>query len=309
MVRNLILKMVSKGVISSDNANRLVNMKQDIDPIWKGLLRGYIDEKKLARFFEEEGYPVIYDEGTVAFQRDDIFKFFTPDIIARYLVFPLSYKKENRDIILGFLNAAHLDTVRAMIQHIFPDLTITYFHVPYTVFRRVVYKNFLFEMNKYASMRASIAAAGRPTIEIVPGAVDPLQAFSQMAERVIRFSIENGSVVFRDEAIINRFPLASLPTIREGLQKRYLELSADKAVKVLSPTEKILLFTNMGVKRDDRLVIAARDGDSCFFILVNPRVSRYDIVRVLEPEQEEQQQKPDAPRPARELNADEIFKM
>lgn len=308
MVRNLILKMVSKGVISSDNANRLVNMKQDIDPIWKGLIRGYIDEKKLARFFEEEGYPVIYDEGTVPFQRDDIFKFFTPDIIARYLVFPLSYKKENRDIILGFLNAAHLDTVRAMIQHIFPDFTTTYFHVPLSLFRRMVYKNFLFDMSKYASMKASIAAAGRPTIEIAPGAADPLQQFLSMAERVIRFSIENGSVVFRDEAIVNRFPLTSLPTIREGLQKRYLELSADKAVKVLSPTEKILLFTNMGIKRDDRIVIVTRESDPYFFILINPRVSRYDIVRVLEPAQEAQPTS-DTPRPATEINADDIFKM
>jgi len=308
MVRNLILKMVSKGVISSDNANRLVNMKQDIDPIWKGIIRGYIDEKKLAKFFEEEGFPVIYDEGTISFQRDDIFKFFTPDIIARYLVFPIAYKKENRDIILGFLNAAHLNTVRAMIQHMFPDISTTYFHVPYTIFRRMVYRNFLFDMSKYASMMSSREAAGRPTIEIAPERGDILQQLTHIAERVIFFSIENGSVVYRDEATINRFPLASLPTIRDGLQKHYLELSVDKAVKLFSPTEKILFFTNMGIKRDDRLVIATQGETARFFILVNPHISLNEIARILEPDQKKEEPKA-APKPTLELDPDDIFKM
>ncbi|HNT28237.1 MAG TPA: hypothetical protein PKH10_08670 [bacterium] len=279
-MRNIILKMVSKGVISSDNANRLVNMKQDIDPLWKGIVRGYVDEKKLARFFEDEGYPVIYDEGTTVFQKDDIFKFFTPDIIAKYLVFPISYKKDSRDIILGFLNAAHLETVRRMIQHIFPDLSTTYFHVPYSVFRRVVYKNFLFDMSKYASMVIGMETILPPSTQTdAKGSLN--RNIATVAERVIIFTIENGSAVFRDEATVNRFPLASLPTIRDGLQKRYLELSADHAVKKLSPTEKILLFTNMGIKRDDRMVIVSADDDSGFFILINPRISRDELIKML----------------------------
>jgi len=307
-MRNTILKMVSKGVISSDNANRLVNMKQNLDPIWKGIIRGYIDEKKLARFFEEEGYPVIYDEGTTSFKKDDIFKFFTPDVISQYLVFPISYKKENRDIILGFINAAHLDTVRQMIQHIFPDITTTYFHVPYSLFRRMVYKNFMFDMSKYASMVAGMETAGKISTEVQSNKGELIQQLSALSERLIFFTIENGSAVFRDESIINRFPLASLPTIRDGLQKKYLELSAESAIKQLSPTEKILLFTNMGVKRDDRIVVVSGGEKSeSFFILINPRGAKNEIERLLSPDS--------APKPAPNPNAntelvpDDLLKM
>jgi len=300
--------MVSKGVISSDNANRLVNMKQNLDPVWKGIIRGYIDEKKLARFFEEEGYPVIYDEGTTSFRKDDIFKFFTPDIIAHYLVFPISYKKESRDIILGFLNAAHLDTVKQMIQHIFPDISTTYFHVPYTLFRRMVYKNFLFDMSKYASLMAGMDAAGKAPADVKGDGNDILQQINALAERVIAFTIENGSAVFRDESIINRFPLASLPTIRDGLQKKYLELSADSAVKQLSPTEKILLFTNMGVKRDDRIVvISGGEKNDNFFILINPRGAKNELERILNPAQPAP--RPVNPNAATEIVPDDLLKM
>lgn len=307
-MRNTILKMVSKGVISSDNANRLVNMKQNLDPIWKGIIRGYIDEKKLARFFEEEGYPVIYDEGTTSFKKDDIFKFFTPDVIAQYLVFPISYKKENRDIILGFLNAAHLDAVRQMIQHIFPDITTTYFHVPYSLFRRMVYKNFLFDMSKYASMMAGMDTAGKLAAEVKGDKGELIHQLAGLSERLIYFTIESGSAVFRDESIINRFPLASLPTIRDGLQKRYLELSADTAVKLLSPTEKILLFTNMGIKRDDRIVVVSGGEKSeSFFILINPRGSKNEIERILNPDAPPPQSR--NPQAATELVADDVLKM
>lgn len=306
-MRNTILKMVSKGVISSDNANRLVNMKQNLDPVWKGIIRGYIDEKKLARFFEEEGYPVIYDEGTTSFKKDDIFKFFTPDVIAQYLVFPISYKKESRDIILGFLNAAHLDTVRQMIQHIFPDISTTYFHVPYSLFRRMVYKNFLFDMSKYASMMAGMDTAVKLAAEVTGDKGDLIQQLTGLSERLIYFTIENGSAVFRDESIINRFPLASLPTIRDGLQKHYLELSADTAVKLLSPTEKILLFTNMGIKRDDRIVVACGDKAEHFFILINPRGSKNEIERLFIPATAAPQAR--NPQTATELVPDDLLNM
>ncbi len=280
-MRDLILKMVSKGVISSDNANRLINMKQNIDPIWKGIQKGFIDERKLARFYEEEGFPVIYEEGTAPLTREDFSRFFTPDVIARYLVFPISFKKDSKDIIIGFLNASHLESVRAMIQQIFPDFNTTYFHIPYTLFRKMVYKSFMFDMNRYAAVVLGIDAQVKVSAEIKGDRGEIYQQLVGIAEQVFYFSVENGSAVYKDETMTSRFPLASLPTFRDSIQKGYYEISADSSVKVLSHTEKILLFTNMGVKRDDRIVIVSRSPEH-FFMLINPRLSRKELESMID---------------------------
>jgi len=95
-MRNLILKMVHEGVVSSDNANKILSMKKGTDSLYRALSRGMIDEKKLARFYEKEGFPVIYDEGRGPMADEFFTRFFTPDVIVRHLVVPISFKKEKQ---------------------------------------------------------------------------------------------------------------------------------------------------------------------------------------------------------------------
>lgn len=280
-MKNLILKMVTKGVMSSDNANRLINMKRDIDPVLKGLNKGFIDEKRLAKFYEQEGYPVIYEEGNNPIGQDNFSRFFTPDVIMKYLVFPISVKKESKDIIIGFLNSANLDAVKQVIQKVFPDFNTTYFHVPYTIFRKVVYKGFMFDMRKYSALTAGKDAAGKVAADIKGNKGSVYQHFLQMAEQAFLFTVENGSIVYKDETMTSRFPIASLPTIKEGLVAGFLDVDSDVISKKLSHTEKIMLFTNMGIKREDKIVMVSKGVENFFFFLINPKASRKELEGVI----------------------------
>ncbi len=280
-MKNLVLKMVARKVVTSNEGNKLLNLRKGIDPVWKGLTSGAIDEKKLASFYEQEGYPVIYDEGNKKRPNDYFSRFFSPDFFARYLVYPISFKKESKDIILGFINSSYIDKVRDMIQMAFPDFNTTFFHVPYSLFKRVLYRDFMFDIESYLSHFAGKEAQGRLVSEVQGTKGSILQILNGKAETVYLFSIEGENVIYKDETMINRFPLTSLPTIQEGIANGYLELTADSSIKRLSHTEKIVLFTNMGIKREDRITVISKSGESYFYFLINPRVSRRELEAIV----------------------------
>ncbi len=275
-MKNLILKMVAKSVISSEEGNRLMNARKNIDPLWRGLNQGYIDEKKLATFYEHEGYPVIYEEGKNVQYNDYFSRFFTPDIIAKYLVFPISFKKENKDIIIGFISSAHLDSVRTMIQMVFPDFNTTCFHVPYSIFRKIVYRDFMFDIDRYLT-HVSSKENQNSTQSLRGKKGEMLARLREKADQAFIFTIENETVVLKDNNAVSRFPLISLPTIKEGLDRGYVELTADSSIKRLSHTEKIIFFSNMGIKREDRITILYHQGDPFFFFLVNAKASKKQL--------------------------------
>ncbi|MBR4490557.1 hypothetical protein IKP13_07995, partial [bacterium] len=111
-MRNLILKMVQGNVISSENANKILKMKTNVDPIWFALSKGMIEEKRLARFYEKEGFGVMYEEKK-GFMSDDFFaRFFTPDVITRLLALPVTFRKESKEIVIGFINSALTGQIR-----------------------------------------------------------------------------------------------------------------------------------------------------------------------------------------------------
>jgi len=163
-MKNLILKMVARDVLSSSDANDLINKKSKADPVWSGLETGVIDEDKLAKFYEKEGYPVIYEEGVHSEGYDYFARFFTPDIIAKYLVFPISFKKESKDIIIGFINSVHLDSIRFTIQKVFPDFNTTFFHFPYSIFKKGIYRNFMIDIDKFIKTSCHILSIFKPKL-------------------------------------------------------------------------------------------------------------------------------------------------
>ena len=155
-MRNLVLKMVQEDVISSENANKILKIKVNVDPIWFALAKGMIDEKKLAKFYENEGFTVIYDEkkGTMT---DDFFtRFFTPDVITRLLAIPVSFKKESKEIVIGFITSALIPQITATILKIFPGFTINYAHIPSSIFKKISAKHFLFDIDRFTSVLSQL---------------------------------------------------------------------------------------------------------------------------------------------------------
>ncbi len=282
-MRTLVLKMVQEGVLSSENANKMLSMKKGVDPLWRALQKGMIDEKKLAKFYEKDGYPVIYDEGRGPMSDDFFTRFFTPDVIARHLAVPISFKKESRDIIVGFVNAALIPNIKESILKIFPEFNTTFFHIPYSIFKKMVAKHFLFDIDKFTSVISQMELSGElfgdkaTTVSMVK------KKLSEVAEQVFMLEVEeDGSVVFKEENMTSRFPLKSLPTFKDCFQRGYMEIVPGDNINSLSHTEKILLFTNIGIKKDDRIIIiSANEEKKTFFLILNPKAPRDQIEYII----------------------------
>ncbi|HNZ53851.1 MAG TPA: hypothetical protein PLD55_08390 [bacterium] len=278
-MRNLVLKMVTEGVLTSENANKMLAMKKGVDPVWRALSKGLIDEKKLARFYEKEGYPVIYDEGRGPMSDDFFTRFFTPDVIARHLAVPISFKKESRDIIVGFINAALIPQIKENILKIFPEFNTTFFHIPYSIFKKIAAKHFLFDIDKYTSVMIQMEVSGEMHSDKVVSVSSVRKKLREAAEQVYMLEIDaQGSVVFKEESMTSRFPLKSLPIFKEGFERGYMEIIPGDNLNSLSHTEKILLFTNVGIKNDDKIMILAADEEKkTFVLLLNPKVPKDQI--------------------------------
>jgi hypothetical protein len=276
MMRNLVLKMVTDGVLTSENANKMLAMKKGVDPVWRALSKGMIDEKKLARFYEKEGYPVIYDEGRGPMSDDFFTRFFTPDVIARHLAVPISFKKESRDIIVGFINAALIPQIKDNILKIFPEFNTTFFHIPYSIFKKIAAKHFLFDIDKYTAVMIQMELSGEMHSDKAVSFSSVKKKLSKVAEQVYMLEIDDDeSVVFKEEQMTSRFPLKSLPTFKEGFERGYMEIVPGDNINSLSHTEKILLFTNINIKKDDRiLLLSSGNNKKAFFLVLNPKVPR-----------------------------------
>lgn len=282
-MRTLVLKMVQDGVLSSENANKMLAMKKGVDPLWRALQKGMIDEKKLAKFYEKDGYPVIYDEGRGPMSDDFFTRFFTPDVIARHLAVPISFKKESRDIIVGFVNAALIPNIKESILKIFPEFNTTFFHIPYSIFKKMVAKHFLFDIDKFTSVVSQMEMSGELFGDKATTASMVKKKLSEVSEQVFMLEVEeDGSVVFKEENMTSRFPLKSLPTFKDCFQRGYMEIVPGDNINSLSHTEKILLFTNIGIKKDDRIIIiSANEEKKTFFLILNPKVPRDQIEYII----------------------------
>ncbi|MGI6394373.1 MAG: hypothetical protein ACOX2F_06545 [bacterium] len=278
-MRDLVLKMVAEGVLTSENANKILLMKKGVDPVWRALSRGMIDEKKLARFYEKEGYPVIYDEGRGPMSDDFFTRFFTPDVISRHLAVPISFKKESRDIIVGFINAALIPQIKDNILKIFPEFNTTFFHIPYSIFKKIAAKHFLFDIDKYTSTMTQLEASGEMHSDRAVSVASVRKKLKDVAEQVYMLEIDKqGAVVFKEETMTSRFPLKSLPVFEEGFERGYMEVISSDNLDYLSHTEKILLFTNIGIKKDDKIMMLSIDEEKkTFVLLLNPKVPKEQI--------------------------------
>lgn len=282
-MRTLVLKMVQDGVLSSENANKMLAMKKGVDPLWRALQKGMIDEKKLAKFYEKDGYPVIYDEGRGPMSDDFFTRFFTPDVIARHLAVPISFKKESRDIIVGFVNAALIPNIKESILKIFPEFNTTFFHIPYSIFKKMVAKHFLFDIDKFTSVISQMEMSGELFGDKATTASMVKKKLSEVSEQVFMLEVEeDGSVVFKEENMTSRFPLKSLPTFKDCFHRGYMEIVPGDNISSLSHTEKILLFTNIGIKKDDRIIIiSANEEKKAFFLILNPKAPREQIEYII----------------------------
>ncbi len=275
-MKSLLFKMVSRNVIHSDDVSYLLSYEEGFDPVLHGILSGLIDEGKLAKFYEYEGYSVIYNDGEHRLENSLFSGFFTPDLIARYLVVPISFKEDSKDIIVGFINSHSIPVLKQTINKIFPFST-TFFHIPYSIFKRIVFTTYLFDIEKYHAtqrrwLKEKKLDVGDRTIDM--GKLT--RFYRQNAEQVFVFKKEKSSVVFDNGQIKGRFPLPSLPTLQNSLRHGYIEIDAGQAMSILSHTEKIMFFTNMKLKRNDKMVVISpeKEFSDTFFLLINPKGDR-----------------------------------
>ena len=278
-MRNLMLKMVQDDIISSENANKILKMKKNVDPIWFAISKGMIDEKKLAKFYEKEGYPVMLEEKK-GFMSDDFFsRFFTPDVITRLLAIPISFRKETKEIVIGFINSALTNQIKETILKIFPGFNIDFIHIPASTFKRISAKHFLFDIDRFTSVLLQLEPSNELFSDKAVKIMATKKKLKEISEQLYTLELENGeSVIFKEDSMTSRFPLKSLSTFKELFSRTYTEFIPESLMKSLSHTEKILLFTNIGIKKSDKVVLVASDDTKqLFFMIINPKVDKDQI--------------------------------
>ena len=278
-MRNLMLKMVQENVISSENANKAMKMKSNVDPIWFALSRGMIDEKKLAKFYEKEGYPIMYEEKK-GYMSDDFFaRFFTPDVIARLLALPVSFKKETKEVVIGFINSALTDQIQKTVLKIFPGFDVQFIHIPPSTFKKIAAKHFLFDIDRFTSVLIQLEPNNELFSDKVVKIMTIKKKLKSVSEQIYTLELENNeSVIFKEDTLTSRFPLKSLSTFKELFTRTYTEFIPESIMNSLSHTEKILLFTNIGIKKSDKVVLVATDDTKkFFFMIINPNADRDHI--------------------------------
>ena len=278
-MRNLMLKMVQDDVISSENANKILKMKKNVDPIWFAISKGMIDEKKLAKFYEKEGYPILSEEKK-GFMSDDFFaRFFTPDVITRLLALPVSFRKDTKEIVIGFINSALINQIKETIIKIFPGFNINFTHIPASTFKRIAAKHFLFDIDRFTSVLLQLEPNNELFSDKAVKIMSTKKKLKEISEQIYTLELENGdSVIFKEDSLTSRFPLKSLSTFKELFSRTYTEFVPATIMNSLSHTEKILLFTNIGIKKSDKVVlIASDDTKHLFFMIINPKVDKDQI--------------------------------
>ena len=271
--------MVQENVISSENANKAMKMTRNVDPIWFALSRGMIEEKKLAKFYEKEGYPVMYEEKK-GYMSDDFFsRFFTPDVIARLLALPVSFKKETKEVVIGFINSALTDQIRKTVLKIFPGFDVQFIHIPPSTFKKIAAKHFLFDIDRFTSVLIQLEPNNELFSDKVVKIMTIKKKLKDVSDQIYSLELENNeSVIFKEDTLTSRFPLKSLSTFKELFTRTYTEFIPESIMNSLSHTEKILLFTNIGIKKSDKVVLVATDETKkFFFMIINPNTDRDHI--------------------------------
>ncbi|MBP5406883.1 hypothetical protein J6Z19_07020 [bacterium] len=278
-MRNLVLKMVQEDVVNAENANKILKMKVNVDPIWFALAKGMIDEKKLANFYEHEGFPVIYDEKKGMLSDDFFSRFFTPDVMSRLLAIPLSFKKETKEIVIGFINSALINQIKETILKIFPGFTINFVHIPASVFKKIAAKHFLFDIDRFTSVLSQLEPNNELFSDKAVKISTTKKKLKEVSEQIFTLELENAeSVIFKEETMTSRFPLKSLTTFKDIFNRNYTEFVPETIINSLSHTEKILLFTNIGIKKSDKVaLVASDDSRKVFFLMINPHVDKEQI--------------------------------
>ena len=278
-MRNLMLKMVQDDVISSENANKILKMKKNVDPIWFAISKGMIDEKKLAKFYEKEGFPILSEEKK-GFMSDDFFaRFFTPDVITRLLALPVSFRKDTKEIVIGFINSALINQIKETIIKIFPGFNINFTHIPASTFKRIAAKHFLFDIDRFTSVLLQLEPNNELFSDKAVKIMSTKKKLKEISEQIYTLELENGeSVIFKEDSLTSRFPLKSLSTFKDLFERTYTEFVPETIMNSLSHTEKILLFTNIGIKKSDKVVLVASDDTKkFFFMIINPKAVKDQI--------------------------------
>ena len=278
-MRNLMQKMVQANVISSENANKILKMKTNVDPVWYALSKGMIEEKKLAKFYEKEGFQVMYEEKK-GFMSDDFFaRFFTPDVITRLLALPITFKKESKEIVIGFINSALTEQIRETILKIFPGFSVDFIHIPPSIFKRIAAKHFLFDIDRFTSVLIQLEPNNELFSDKVVKIMTIKKKLKEVSDQIFTLELENNeSVIFKEDSLTSRFPLKSLSTFKDLFERTYTEFVPETIMNSLSHTEKILLFTNIGIKKSDKVVLVASDDTKkFFFMIINPKAVKDQI--------------------------------
>ena len=272
-------KMVQANVISSENANKILKMKTNVDPVWYALSKGMIEEKKLAKFYEKEGFQVMYEEKK-GFMSDDFFaRFFTPDVITRLLALPITFKKESKEIVIGFINSALTEQIRETILKIFPGFSVDFIHIPPSIFKRIAAKHFLFDIDRFTSVLIQLEPNNELFSDKVVKIMTIKKKLKEVSDQIFTLELENNeSVIFKEDSLTSRFPLKSLSTFKDLFERTYTEFVPETIMNSLSHTEKILLFTNIGIKKSDKVVLVASDDTKkFFFMIINPKAVKDQI--------------------------------
>lgn len=269
-MKNLILKMVGKGVISAENANKIMMLGNDYDPIWTALHADFIDEKKLASFYEYEGYPVINEEGINKTSFDYFNRLFTPDTIVRYMAFPISFKKESKDVIIAFLNSELIEDIKYMINRVFPDFNTTFFYLPYTTFKEIVLKEYLFDIELYMTNKIADKNLFEKS-EIADVKSDLLSRFRDSAEKTFLFDIEENSIISRNLQTQTELKLATIPFIKNTINIGAIEFELASIASRLSTSERLLIINTLGAKGSDKITFFASQEEKFLFILINAK--------------------------------------
>ncbi len=278
-MRNLILKMVQENVISSENASKILKMKKNVDPIWFALSKGMIEERNLAKFYEKDGFSVVYDEKRSLMSDDFFARFFTPDVITRLLAIPVSFNKETREITIGFINSALIRQINETILKIFPGFNISFVHIPFSIFKKISAKHFLFDIDRFTAVLLQLEPNNELFSDKAVKNIAIKKKLKEVSEQIFTLELENNeSVIFKEDALSSRFPLKSLTTFRDLFNRNYTEFVPETIMDSLSHTEKILLFTNIGIKKSDKVAfVASDDTKKTFFMLINPHADKEQI--------------------------------
>jgi hypothetical protein len=139
----------------------------------------------------------------------------------------------------------------------------------------------MFDIEKYIETIKTLKNTNRVSIDEDESVSSVFNKLNNMAEQVFLCKIKGEVIEYKDDTMLNRFPLNSLPLISESLTREYTEIDLLSSMSSLGHTEKIMFLTNMQMKKDDKVAILTLKGGKFFFLIVNPSVGKSEILKAL----------------------------